>query len=117
MFREIRKHIFACATFMLLIFSVYYTTVVLYTHFHIINGVTVVHAHPFHGEHSHSQGQLLVLNFFSHFYSDEVGDTVCFTIPARPLLYTLEDNYESPYTLSDYSEGIYRRGPPTFFIY
>ena len=76
-----------------------------------------MHAHPFQGEHTHSQRQLLVLDLFSHFYSDEVGDTVSFTIPIRPLLYTLVDNYESPFVASDYSEGIYRRGPPTFFIY
>ena len=117
MFKQIRKYILACSAFLLTIFSVYYTTIVLYTHFHVINGVTVVHAHPFQGEHTHSQGQLLVLDFFSHFYSDEASETVSFTIPIRPLLYTLEDNYESPFVHSDYTEGIYRRGPPVFFIY
>ena len=89
----------------------------MYTHFHIINGVTVMHAHPFHGEHSHSQGQLLVLDLFSHFYSDEVGDTVSFSIPIRPLLYTLQDEYESPFCGLDFTDGIYWRGPPVFFIY
>ena len=117
MFKQIRKYVIACSAFLLIIFSVYYAMVALYTHFHIINGVTVMHAHPFHGEHSHSQKQLLVLDLFSHFYSDEASsETVCFTIPIRPLLYTLEDEYEAPFLHSDFSEGIYWRGPPSFFI-
>lgn len=90
--------------------------VVMYTHFHIINGVTVMHAHPFHGEHTHSQGQLLVLDFFSHFYCDESFETVCFSIPIRPLLYTLDGEYESPFALYSFSDGIYWRGPPAFII-
>ena len=116
MFKEIRKYIVGCSVFLLTIFSVYYTMVVMYTHFHIINGVTVIHAHPYSGEHTHSQGQLLVLDLFSHFYSDEAGDTICFTIPIRPLLYTLVDQYESPFVQTEYSEGIYRRGPPHSLI-
>lgn len=114
MFKQIRKYILVCSALMLIIFSVYYTMVAMYTHFHIINGVTVMHAHPFHGQHTHSQGQLFVLDFFSHFYTDEVGDTICFTTPVRPLLYTLKDQYESPFVQTDYTDGIYRRGPPIF---
>ena len=90
--------------------------IAVYTHFHIINGVMVMHAHPFHGEHNHTEGQLLVLNFFSHFYSDEAGDTVCVSVPFRPLLYVLEDEYEAPFLLSDYTAGIYRRGPPALYF-
>ena len=116
MFGKIRKYIVACSAFLLIIFSVYYTMVAMYTHFHIINGVTIMHAHPFHGEHTHSQGQLLVLDFFSHFYSDEASETICFTIPIRPLLYTLEDEYESPFALTYFSDGIYWRGPPSNFL-
>ena len=109
MFKTIRKYIVACSAFLLIIFSVYYTMVAMYTHFHIINGVTVMHAHPFHGEHSHSQGQLLVLDLFSHFYSDEVGDTVSFSIPTRPLLYTLKDEYKSPFFVLNFTDGIDRK--------
>ena len=116
MFGRIRRHIIVWSVFLLTLFSVYYAMVAKYTHVHIINGVMVVHSHPFHGEHSHTQGQLLVLNFFSHFYSDEASDTVCFTIPIRSLLYTLEDEYEESSSLSDFSDGIYWRGPPTLFF-
>lgn len=87
--------------------------VAAYTHFHIINGVMVVHAHPYHGEHSHTEGQLLVLNFFSHFYSDEASETISFTIPVRPLLYILEGDYIDSFSKSDFSDGIYWRGPPS----
>ena len=116
MFNKIRKHILACSAFLLIIFSVYYGMIAVYSHFHVINGVMVMHAHPFHGQHSHTQGQLLVLNFFSHFYSDEASETVCFTIPIRPLLYTLQDEYDGQSSLSDFTDGIYWRGPPAIFF-
>ena len=117
MFNRVRRHILVWSVLLLTIFSVYYAMVAIYTHFHIINGVMVVHAHPFHGEHTHTDGQLLVLNFLSHFYSDEASDTVPFTIPVRPLLYTLKGGYEESSSLSVFFDGIYWRGPPAdFFI-
>ena len=117
MFKQIRDNILACSVFMLSIFSVYYTMVVMYTHFHVINGVTITHAHPFHGEHNHTQEQLLVLDFFSHFYSDGSDELPHIDAPYRPLLYTLDQDYEAPFILPVYSNGIFHRGPPSLFIY
>ena len=117
MFKGIRRYITALSVLLLTIFSVYYATVAFYTHAHILNGVTVMHAHPFHGEHSHSQGQLILLNLFSHIYSEEAGDIVHFPIPIRPYLYTLEDDYQTPAFVSDLVDGLYLRGPPSFTLF
>ena len=117
MFKGIRRYITALSVLLLTIFTVYYATIAFYTHAHILNGVTVMHAHPFHGEHSHSQGQLLLLNLFSHFCSEEAGDIVDFPIPIRPYLYTLEDEYKSPAFVLDFVDGLFLRGPPSFSIF
>ncbi len=116
MFKRIRKHIIIWSAFLLTLFAVYYSIIAIYTHVHIINGVMVVHSHPFHGQHTHTEGQLLVLNFLSHFYSEEVGETVSFTIPFRPLLYILPDEYIETSPCSLFSDGIYWRGPPSAFF-
>lgn len=58
--RNIRN---AIALFMLALFVSYKAGITMFTHAHFINGVMIVHSHPFSSDsnHKHSDGQLLVL--------------------------------------------------------
>lgn len=52
---------------LVVLFASYVGGITLFTHTHIIDKVTYVHSHPFHkGEHSHSDGQLMLLHQFFH---------------------------------------------------
>lgn len=83
----------------------------LYVHIHEVNGVVIVHSHPFTEHHSHSGGQALTLHYLSTFTSLDwhTAESVC---PDFPLLYLLTFNFNAFHTLALYGEGIYLRAPP-----
>jgi len=60
--------------FLLILFIGYYGSITLYTHTHILNGVTIVHSHPFNSgtqknpiKHQHTANGFLLIQFLSHF--------------------------------------------------
>jgi len=60
--------------FLFILFIGYYGSILLFTHTHIINGVTIVHSHPYKpfsesgtSNHSHSSNEIVVLQALSHF--------------------------------------------------
>lgn len=61
---------------LLMLFVSYQASVVSFTHVHIINGVTIVHSHPFTSEHQHSGSQCFQLELLSHFLSLELEMTI-----------------------------------------
>lgn len=94
MCKGFRKHIRVWALCLATLFAAYYATTALFTHVHVVNGVMLVHSHPFSHSHSHSDGQTLALHFLSTFSSLEPGHTEVETpdlhlqyIPCRMLLY------------------------------
>lgn len=105
------RHIRVWALSLLTLFVIYYTVTTLYAHIHEVNGVVVVHSHPFTEHHSHSSGQTLTLHFLSTFVSLDwhATDPVCLDLP---LLYLLTFHFNAFHTLSSYGEGIYLRAPP-----
>lgn len=106
MCKGFRKHIRVWALCLATLFAAYYATTALFTHVHVVNGVMLVHSHPFSHSHSHSDGQTLALHFLSTFSSLEPGHTEVETpsrfapalfitlykeyIPCRMLLYGRE---------------------------
>lgn len=42
------------AVMFITVFMAYYAIISVYAHVHIVNGVMVVHSHPFKGKHSHT---------------------------------------------------------------
>ena len=88
MCKGFRKHIRVWALCLATLFAAYYATTALFTHVHVVNGVMLVHSHPFSHSHSHSDGQTLALHFLSTFSSLEPGHTEVKT-PDLHLLYSL----------------------------
>lgn len=58
--------------FLPILFVSYMTSITFFTHMHVVNGVTIVHSHPFKkgSEHNHSTIELLLIHFLSHLVAD-----------------------------------------------
>ncbi len=58
---------------LLALFLAYYCSISFFTHSHVINGVTIVHSHPFQKnddgtpKHGHTSGQIQLISQLSHF--------------------------------------------------
>ena len=74
---------------MLVLFVAYQTSITAFTHVHYVNGVLITHSHPFHGKHTHSKSELVVIGRLSTFQSPEV-DLYEELHPMRILLAMLE---------------------------
>ena len=75
---------------LLVLFLCYQVGIIAFTHVHYVNGVMVVHSHPFGNDtHEHSAAQLLLIGQLSH-----VEMTAADLAPALtadcPLLYVIE---------------------------
>lgn len=69
MFEAIRKHT-ALKLFLPMLFLAYIGSISLFPHTHIINGTTIVHSHPFAGEHSHQAGEAECILHLSVFWAE-----------------------------------------------
>lgn len=65
---------------LLSVFLAYYASITLFSHSHIINGVTIVHSHPYSKStdskpfsHQHSEKGVALIQFLSHFSSLSVA--------------------------------------------
>ncbi len=63
-----------------LLFVCYWGGITLFTHPHVVNGVIVVHSHPFGEGHAHSKGGLETIFFLTHF------DSPCQDVFFHPLM-------------------------------
>ena len=61
---------------LLTLFLGYYSSITFFTHSHIVNGVTIVHSHPYKSTGSsdqsgnaHSDKELLVIQFLSEYFT------------------------------------------------
>lgn len=112
MFNRLRKLTRTCAAMFLTIFMVYYAIVAVYTHVHIVNGVMVVHSHPFSDEHNHTAQQTLVLHYASEFISLEAGSPFVLEDPLISESYFPYNIYSEAHTVSFMMQGMYLRAPP-----
>lgn len=79
--KEVKRlflHIMRC--FLPVLFVSYLASITFFAHVHVVNGVTIVHSHPFKKgvAHNHSTVELLLIHFLSHLTAD--GSTVLFTL-------------------------------------
>ena len=67
--------------FLPVLFISYMAGITLFTHSHVVNGVTIVHSHPFKQgtAHQHSTVELLHIHILSHLIADSA--TVVFALP------------------------------------
>lgn len=111
MYKSFRKHMRIWALCLATLFAAYYATTALFAHVHVVNGVMLVHSHPFTKSHSHNDGQTLALHFLSSFSSLEAEHTEI-ELPNLLLLYSLVGRLEVSPVVSSYAAGIYLRAPP-----
>lgn len=68
------------------LFVLYWCGITLFMHSHVVNGVVVVHSHPFKAEHSHTKSQLETIFYLSILQtSGSVDAEVVLPFVARPL--------------------------------
>jgi hypothetical protein len=89
--------------FLLILFLGYYGSITLFTHTHIINGITIVHSHPFNSgtkenpiKHQHTANEFILIQFLAHFLATILFFT--FSIEAYKVVlrkYTLQKIKES----------------------
>ena len=104
---------------LLMLFLGYYSSITFFTHTHIVNGVTIVHSHPYKsGQKSgtsnseHSGKELQIIQLLSDFYTTAVSLSFA-VILLRALLYKIlvkstEDGYTGSCGYCTYS----LRAPP-----
>lgn len=114
MFRRTRSSIRLCVGLLLTLFIAYYAMVAAFAHVHIVNGVMIVHSHPFSSPHEHSAGQAMVLHFMTTFQSLEAEISTSIH-PDYILLAVIEPETDVPFAQSDVLEGLYLRAPPAMF--
>lgn len=103
--------------FLLIVFVGYYGNVTLFSHTHIINGVTIVHSHIHKNSHNdtksggHTQHDITLIAQISHF---EYIDFSCNCVlkPIQLPLYENKSVETSHRTLSTHFQNISLRAPP-----
>ena len=50
-----------------LLFTQYWCSITLFAHSHMVNGVVIVHSHPYKAEHAHTQAQFETILYLSLF--------------------------------------------------
>lgn len=96
---------------MLVLFVAYQASITAFTHVHYVNGVIITHSHPFHGKHTHSKSELLVIGRLSTFQAPEV-DVYQELHPMRALLAVLEAERLTPLVKGELKQNISLRAPP-----
>lgn len=66
--------------FLPVLFISYMAGITLFTHSHVVNGVTIVHSHPFKkgGEHSHTTVEFQLIHILDHTLVTDNGLTPLF---------------------------------------
>lgn len=105
----------------LAIYAAYAGSITFFTHTHIINGVTIVHSHPFESDesgnssHTHNGATIQLIQVLSSYYTDGGQIVDQFTITDIPEVAELTLKIPDTSFISKSVEGIQRlRPPPTF---
>lgn len=99
----------------LVLFVSFQISVVSFVHTHIINGSTIVHSHPFTGEHEHTADNVIQLAQLSLIQSLE-AEVVTIDQPLRPLVSIIEEIPATPLYKCGFFEYASLRAPPAVFF-
>ncbi len=104
------------------IFIIYASSITFFTHTHVINGVTIVHSHPFQSgddgmpSHTHTGAEIQLIHTLSTFFSVAV---VVLSILLG--LLSLQKSFIRPkvytFTFQEPVPGLSRLRPPPFILY
>ena len=87
----------------------------MFSHVHNVNGVLVVHSHPYNAEHSHSQSGFQLIDRLSAFHTLEAE--IPFFVSAQDIVYRiLEVKPEQSIDHDLCNRIISLRAPPAFSI-
>lgn len=77
--------------FLPVLFISYMVGITLFTHSHVVNGVTIVHSHPFRkgAEHSHTTVEFQLIHLLTHVQTTDSGILPIFASFIALLLCTL----------------------------
>ncbi len=101
--------------FLPLIFIAYLGGITLFTHSHVVNGVIIVHSHPFKGEHQHTEVELETIFFLSSFAASDSLFTPFSTSVFLVLLCLLAVPAVERIKQERTCCGIYLRAPPAVY--
>lgn len=102
--------------FLPLLFLTYWGGVLLFTHSHVVNGVIIVHSHPFKTGHQHTQGQAETIFFLDHYVASSVP-VLLVAIPCFcALLGMLAVPRRARLSLPKLEDGIRLRAPPVYVL-
>ncbi|MBU3813205.1 MAG: hypothetical protein H9791_01670 [Candidatus Bacteroides intestinipullorum] len=95
-----------------LIFILYWGGITLFTHTHVVNGVIMVHSHPFKTNHQHSQAEAETILILDHYTTSAIPSlepiVQCFCILLGVLAIPRTIHLRLPQT----EDGIRLRAPP-----
>ncbi len=108
--------------FFLLLFLGFFGSTTFFNHSHIVNGITIVHSHPYKSakngvaEHSHSGSGFLLVHFLSNIIA-----TVSFALISFAILLILKEKLSTIFNNSSLCKPLYNsnllRGPPMGMLY
>lgn len=79
-----KRNMRIAAAALAVLFSWYWCTITFFAHMHEVDGVRIVHSHPFTGSsasHTHSAGQMQTISFLSYLVAAAVSAGVSLVIP------------------------------------
>lgn len=98
--------------FLPLLFITYLGGITLFTHSHVVNGVIIVHSHPFKGAHEHTEVQLETIFYLSSFITSSVPELLTAALAFLFLLCVLRIPAVERIKCVKPRSGISLRAPP-----
>jgi hypothetical protein len=89
--------------------------ITLFTHSHVVNGVIIVHSHPFKGQHEHTEVQLETIFYLASFVSSSLPLLPVAATVFLVLLCVLSILTTECIKCVKLRGGICLRAPPSFF--
>ncbi len=105
--------------FLPVLFVSYMAGITLFTHSHVVNGVTIVHSHPFKKgtEHKHTSHEVQLIHYLSHLILTEAGSLTVVFGHVPVFIVVLLTAYLCTGYISRSTEHIRLRAPPTVLSY
>lgn len=106
----------------LILFVCYAGSITLFFHSHIIDGVTIVHSHPYKADergkpiHTHTGAEIQLIQNLSSWYS---AGKIVFTFTLKALLpyHIIETSYKTESQITGFTNYIYLlRAPPIILL-
>lgn len=100
--------------FLPILFVSYLVSFTFFAHVHVVNGVTIVHSHPFKkgAAHKHSTVELLLIHFLSHLTADGAAVVFALSLFIPFLLYFLLGRSPYAHYHCPYHGVVGLRAPP-----